>query len=414
LKAKVIIIGDELLYGRISDINGPWLAKWLDLQGIELDEILIVPDKTDDLLATFKRAWQSADLIITSGGIGPTLDDMTKSLMAIFFNKKLIPSELASKIVIENYKYYDRSWTPELNTYHHIPEDFIATKNPKGLAPGLVYQKDGKMIMAAPGVPRELQAMAEIEFLPIIKKYYPGQFQKKHRTVIRTHRVPEEKIFGELCPTLWEDLSKFGTVSSLPQIIGVDIIVTMNSDQALKNEKVIKKYISESPLNEHVWQWGNLKLPELVVKEASKKGIKFSFAESCTGGLAASRITDIPGSSEVLLSSLVTYSNDAKTNILGVGGQIIKKFGAVSEEVVKQMVVGVRDKTGADLALAFSGIAGPTGGNSLKPIGTLALAWASKSEVYSEVFYFSGDRERLKLRFSEIGLFKLLQMIRSY
>ena len=414
MKAKVIIIGNELLYGRIRDTNGPWLASWLDNQGIELDEILIVPDDTDDLLAAFERCWSSADLIITSGGIGPTLDDMTKSLMAKFFKKELIPSQTASKIVIENYKYYDRSWTPELNTYHHIPKDFLVTKNPKGLAPGLVYQDQGKMIMAAPGVPRELQAMVEEEFLPLIKEYFQGKFKKKYRTVIRTQRVPEEKIFGELCPTLWDDLSQFGSVSSLPQIIGVDIIVTMNLEDKDQNESKIKEIIAASNLAEHVWQWGNMKLPELVVKEASEKGINFSFAESCTGGLTSSRVTDIPGSSQVLLSSLVTYSNDAKTNILGVGGQTIKKFGAVSEEVAKEMVIGVRDKTGADLALAFSGIAGPTGGSEEKPIGTLALAWANKEEVFSEIFHFSGDRERLKLRFSEIGLFKLLQMIRAY
>lgn len=414
MKAKVIIIGNELLYGRIRDTNGPWLASWLDNQGIELDEILIVPDDTDDLLAAFERCWSSADLIITSGGIGPTLDDMTKSLMAKFFKKELIPSETASKIVIENYKYYDRSWTPELNTYHHIPKDFLVTKNPKGLAPGLVYQDQGKMIMAAPGVPRELQAMAEEEFLPLIKEYFQGKFKKKYRTVIRTLRVPEEKIFGELCPTLWDDLSQYGSVSSLPQVIGVDIIVTMNLEDKDQNESKIKEIIAASNLAEHVWQWGNMKLPELVVKEASEKGIHFSFAESCTGGLTSSRVTDIPGSSQVLLSSLVTYSNDAKTNILGVGGQTIKKFGAVSEEVAKEMVIGVRDKTGADLALAFSGIAGPTGGSEEKPIGTLALAWANKEEVFSEIFHFSGDRERLKLRFSEIGLFKLLQMIRAY
>ncbi|MFT6070350.1 MAG: nicotinamide-nucleotide amidase [Bacteriovoracaceae bacterium] len=414
MKAKLIIIGNELLYGRIRDTNGPWLAKWLDNQGIELEEILVVKDDEKDLLEAFERAWNSSDLIITSGGIGPTLDDMTKALLARFFKKELLPSKEAEAIVVENYKYYDRSWTPELNTYHHIPEGFIVTPNPKGLAPGLVYQAENKMIMAAPGVPRELQAMAEVEFLPLIKEYFKGRFEKKHRTVIRTSRVPEEKIFGELCPSLWKDLSAFGSVSSLPQIIGVDIIVTMSEENALKNEELIKEYIKNSNLAEHVWQWGNEKLPELVVKEALEKGIKFSFAESCTGGLAASRITDVPGSSGVLLSSLVTYSNDAKTNILGVGGQTIKKYGAVSIETVKEMVVGVRDKTGADMALAFSGIAGPTGGSVEKPIGTLALSWANKTEVNSEVFHFSGDRERLKLRFSEIGLFKLLQMIRAY
>lgn len=414
MKAHLIIIGNELLYGRISDSNGPWLAKWLDEKGIELSEIQVVPDIEEDLINAFERGWNKADLIITSGGIGPTLDDMTKSLMAKFFKKKLIPSDHAASIVVQNYKYYDREWTPELNDYHHIPEDFIVVKNPKGLAPGLVYQDQGKMIMAAPGVPRELQAMSEEEFLPLIKKFYKTKFEKKHRVVIRTHRVPEEKIFGEICPTLWEDLSKFGSVSSLPQIIGVDIIVTMSEEDGLKNEEKIVQYINNSPLKEHVWQWGNEKLPELVVKEATEKGIKISFAESCTGGLTASRITDVPGSSEILLSSLVTYSNDAKTNILGVGGQTIKKFGAVSEEVVKEMVVGVRDKTGADMAVAFSGIAGPTGGSIEKPVGTLALSWANKNDVFSEIFQFAGDRERLKLRFSEIGLYKLLQLIRAY
>ena len=176
MKAKIIIIGNELLYGRIADTNGPWMAKWLDSKGIELSEIQVLPDERDVLLKAFKDAWESVDLIFTSGGIGPTKDDMTKGLLAEFFGKEIKPSDTAAAIVVENYKYYKREWTPELNTYHHIPEGFLVTPNPKGLAPGLVYQSNNKMIMAAPGVPRELKAMLSEEFSPLIDKQFKKSF----------------------------------------------------------------------------------------------------------------------------------------------------------------------------------------------------------------------------------------------
>tara|TARA_Y100000590_G_scaffold470774_1_gene670182 strand:+ start:129261 stop:130505 length:1245 start_codon:yes stop_codon:yes gene_type:complete len=414
LKAKIIIIGNELLYGRIADTNGPWLAKWLDARGIEVCEIQVLPDEREVLLRAFEDGLKSCDLILTSGGIGPTKDDMTKSLLAEFTGKKLRPCEETAKIVIENYKYYDREWTPDLNSYHHIPEDFIATPNPKGLAPGLVFINNNKLIAAAPGVPRELKAMVEEEFAPYIDKLFKEKYSPKSRIVIRTARVPEEKIFKELCPTLWDELSQFGLVSSLPQVIGVDIVVTLSGSDPSDELVKIKKLIEKSALNEHVWQWDNTPLPELVINEARNKKLTFAFAESCTGGLTASRITDIPGCSDVFIGSLVTYSNDAKTNILGVKQQTLKKFGAVSEEVVEEMACGLLDKIGADLVLAFSGIAGPTGGSESKPVGTLALASGKKGEIEKSIFKFAGDRERLKLRFSEIGLFYLLKLIRNY
>lgn len=414
MKAKIIIIGNELLYGRIPDTNGPWLAKWLDNKGIELSDIQILPDDREVLLKAFREAWVQYDLIFTTGGIGPTEDDMTKGLLAEAFNKEIKPCEKAAKIVKENYKYYKREWTPEHNSYHHVPEDFIITPNPKGLAPGLVYNENSTMIMSAPGVPRELRAMVTDQFEPLIDKFFHSKLKLKERVVIRTARVPEETIFGELCPTLWSDLSKYGTVSSLPQVIGVDIIVTLKDHNYIDAFKKIKSLIEKTPLIDNVWHWSNQPLPELVVEEASKKKLTISFAESCTGGLTSSRITDIPGSSAVLLGSLVTYSNDAKSNILGVPQQIINKYGAVSEETVLEMAKGAKEKMGADLSIAFSGIAGPTGGSEEKPVGTLALGWSSSKETSSAIYNFSGDREHLKLRFSEIGLFQLLQMIRSY
>lgn len=414
MKASVIIIGNELLYGRIADTNGPWLAKWLDEQGIELAEIQILPDDREVLIQSLKKSWESSDIVITSGGIGPTKDDMTKGILAEFCNKKLNPSDAAAKIVAENYKYYKRDWTRELNDYHVVPDDFIITPNPKGLAPGLFYQENGKALMAAPGVPRELKAMLEEEFKPLIHKFFSDKFNKKERVVIRTARVPEEQIFNELVPDLWDELSKFGLVSSLPQVNGVDIIVTITDGNFSEKEKAIQEYVLKTPLAEKIWQWGDKSLPELIVEEATKKGITIAFAESCTGGLTASRITDIPGSSAIFLGSLVTYSNDAKSNIIGVPQHKIVEHGAVSKETVVEMVEGARDKLGADLCVAFSGIAGPSGGTKEKPVGTLALAWSNGKTTESEIYQFAGDRERLKLRFSEIGLYQLFKMIRDY
>ena len=298
LSVSMIVIGDEILNGRTTDLNGSWLSKYLFKQGLQLNSLRFIRDDVYEIHHALTAALQDSDIVITSGGIGPTLDDKTKNTLASYFNKNIVENSSVATIVAENYIRFGRTWTKETNHYHFFPEDFVATKNPKGLAPGITYfSPDKKLIMAGPGVPREFTEMVECEFMPLIRKYFQNQFKENYQTVIRTQGVPEEKIFFEMCPNLWKDLEVFGKVSSLPHTIGIDIVISYHGDlnSHEKTQKEIKELILTTPLKDHVWQWGNVSVAELVLSKAKDKNYTFAFAESCTGGLASSKITDLTG-----------------------------------------------------------------------------------------------------------------------
>lgn len=411
MNISVIIIGDEILNGRTRDLNASWLSKYLFKNGINITSIRFIRDNVDEINQALKATLLESDVVITSGGIGSTIDDKTKNTIAHYFKKDIIERADVKLIVEKNYERFNRPWNPLLNHYHFFPEDFIATNNPKGLAPGIVYfdSLNSKLVMSAPGVPNEFQAMVAEEFYPIIKKTFGNRVKENKQTIIRTQGIPEEKIFNELCPTLWKDLEFFGKVSSLPHTIGIDIIVSYQCEE--NHQNAIKQLIEKSPLAEYVWHWGAESLPEIILKKAREKKISFSFAESCTGGLTSSKITDLSGSSEVFMGGVVTYSNDAKENILGVDKKTLNKFGAVSTETAIEMAIGAREKFNTDLAVSITGIAGPTGGSPEKPIGTVVIGFATKTTSGASTFLMPGDRLRKKERFSDKALLILLVQI---
>jgi nicotinamide-nucleotide amidase len=413
MNVSAIIIGDEILNGRTKDLNASWLTGYLFKQGMNLTSIRFIRDNTEEIIGALTQGITEADVIITTGGIGPTLDDKTKNVMANFFNKKIIERDDVKKIIEKNYERFGRPWVPSMNHYHFFPEDFIATNNPKGLAPGIVYfeANKNKLIMCAPGVPNEFKSMMDEEFFPLIKKYFENKLQPNLQTIIRTEGVPEEKIFGELCPNLWSDLEKFGKVSSLPHIVGIDIIVSYHG--TISKDLEIKKVIEATPLSKHVWHWGPEQLSELVLKKALEKNLTFSFAESCTGGLASSKITDLSGSSEVFMGSVVSYANAAKEYFLDVSNDTLKNFGAVSVETAIEMATSARVKFNTDIAISITGIAGPTGGTEEKPVGTVVIGFATKTSSGAKTYLMPGDRLRKKDRFSERALLTLLEHLQS-
>lgn len=417
LNVSMIVIGDEILNGRTTDLNGSWLSKYLFKKGLSFKAIRFIHDDNDEMNKALNDSIKESDIIITSGGIGPTLDDKTKNTLASFFNKKIIERQDVAEIVTQNYSQFGRSWTPGHNHYHFFPEDFIATNNPRGLAPGIAYfeNKKKKLILAGPGVPREFSEMVELEFLPLIEKFFPERFQQNFQTVIRSTGVAEEKIFFELCPTLWQDLEKFGKVSSLPHTIGIDIVVSYNGS-VLEHEKKqadIQKLIAQSNLGPHVWQYGNLALHEMILAVARQNKLTFAFAESCTGGLASSKITDLPGASEVFMGAVVSYANQAKTHLLNVTPRTIEEFGAVSIETATQMASGARAQFKTDFAVSISGIAGPDGGSKEKPAGTVVIGYASNKISGARQFIMPGDRVRRKERFADMALLTLLELIQN-
>jgi nicotinamide-nucleotide amidase len=417
LKVSMIVIGDEILNGRTADLNGSWLSKFLFKKGLEFKALRFIHDDIDEINNALIASMNESDIVITSGGIGPTIDDKTKNTLANFFQKKISERSDVAAIVTNNYSQFGRSWTPEQNHYHFFPDDFIATNNPRGLAPGIVYfeKTKNKLVMAGPGVPREFTEIVEKEFYPLIQKYFANRFQENHQSVIRTMGVAEEKIFFELCPTLWSDLEKFGKVSSLPHTIGIDIVVSYNGDLSghKKTEEEIKKLIQNSALATHVWQYGNRAVNEMVLELATALKSTFSFAESCTGGLVASKMTDLSGSSAVFMGGAVTYANEAKINLLGVKFETLENFGAVSIEVATEMAIGALQKFKTDYAVSISGIAGPTGGSIDKPVGTVVIGFATKNKSGARKFLFPGDRIRRKERFSDMALLTLLELMKG-
>lgn len=415
----MIVIGDEILNGRTTDLNGPFLSKYLFKKGLNFKSLRFIRDDVEEINKALTDSLAESDIIITSGGIGPTLDDKTKTTLANYFGKKLIEREDVADIVTKNYINFGRTWTPGHNYYHFFPQDFIATNNPKGLAPGIVFFEDihKKLVMAGPGVPREFTEIVEQEFFPLIKKYFGHRLGEFYQTVIRTTGVSEEKIFFELCPTLWKELEHFGKVSSLPHTIGIDIVVSYKADQKEHHSKEasIKKCVEASALAPHVWQYGNIPVNELVFNKAKEMKVTFAFAESCTGGLTSSKITDLSGSSEVFMGGVVSYANSAKIEMLGVKEETLKQFGAVSLETAKEMAEGALKKFQTHFAVSLTGIAGPSGGTKEKPEGTVVIGYAginsSGNFSGSKKFQFPGDRIRRKERFSDMALLMLLHLM---
>jgi nicotinamide-nucleotide amidase len=415
MKATLIIIGDEILSGRTRDINGFWLAGFLSKVGISLSNISVVQDDEQSIHNALEIALNSNEIVFTSGGLGPTKDDITKNVLANYFNKDIIQDNESIELVTNLYKKFDRPWTTETNDYHFYPKDFQLTDNLNGFAPGLCFFNNGKALFSAPGVPREFSSMVENIFLPLIKDSNPKDILIPIKLLpIRTRGIPEEKIFSELCPNLWNDLSKVAKVSSLPHLLGVDIVLYIEEINYEEKSKEVKEIIAKTDLPQFIWQYGELELEELIVKICREKNITIGFAESCTGGLTSSKITNVSGSSSVFLGSVISYANEVKTNLLNVKEQTLINFGAVSTECAKEMAKGAREVLKSDYAISFTGIAGPGGGTEQKPVGTVGIGWSGPNETSSEVLNFKGDRIGLKERFSRAGLFKLLDQINSH
>ncbi|MEX0798232.1 MAG: nicotinamide-nucleotide amidohydrolase family protein [Bacteriovoracaceae bacterium] len=417
MKIQLITIGNELLNGKIQDRNAYWLARFCHEHDLDLIKNDIIPDNEYAFMKAFKGAWQDADLVVTSGGLGPTKDDLTKGMLARFFDKNLVESKQALEVTKKNYAKSKREYNPELQ-YSKIPEGFTAVYNKAGYAPGLFYQENRKMAAALPGVPVEFKTMFMEEILKKLKESFPKSSHIKKHVIVKTWRAPEAKIFNSLCPGLWEDLERFGEVSSLPNPLGVDIGVSITaSDQPEleMREQSVRDAVLNSALKDFIWHIGKESLEEVIVKKALEKNMTLGFAESCTGGLCASRITDIPGSSRVFAGSVVAYSNRVKEKILNVNASTLEKYGAVSSETAWEMAQGARSVLEADLVVTTTGVAGPGGGSAEKPVGTVGVGYSSQRDCAGNLHHFPEmDREDLKRIFSQIALITLLEQVELY
>lgn len=408
MKISLLAIGDELLKGETQDLNLYWIGRFLRSVGHKLQTSIFCSDQVEQINSEIENiiGHQSPDLIIISGGLGPTIDDVTKKSLSKLLGETLEESQTAKKLVEEHYQRFGKKWTPELNFYHLIPKSVTPINNPTGLAPGLFCTYKNTSIICAPGVPKEFKTM--------VKEFFHGHYREKinpqtDRLYIRTRGVPEEKIFNEIAPDLWSELSEFGSVSSYPRLTGIDVLIDQIKAEDIEK---IKELASVRLLSPYTWQIGNLSIEEFVIKKLKEKNLTVATAESCTGGLVASSLTDVSGSSEVFIGGIVSYSNDIKMDELDVSPIDLEKHGAVSEEVAKQMALGVREKYDVDISVSTSGIAGPGGGSVEKPVGTIAVGVSFKSGSYSKIYQLRNEgRKKTKDRFVVCALLSLLNFI---
>lgn len=413
MKIGFLAIGNEILQGKIQDANGIWLARFLRPLGLELSLQLVTSDDETSIKEALSFLYQSCSLVVCSGGLGPTPDDVTKASLGEFFGKgPAVFSPSARAIAEGHYQRIGRTM-PEGHGYSFLPRGFEALDNPSGLAPGLLYQESARAMLAAPGVPKEFRDMVKIHLPTLVPKSAQEELVFLN---FRTKGIPEEKIFNELCPGLWDKLGKYGSVSSLPHAYSVDVGVALRGDSATVASQAsqVRDLIFSSPLAPYIWLEGHESIEEVIVREAAAKNIRFAFAESCTGGLCSSRITNVSGASQVYWGSVVSYDNSVKENLLGVTDLLLRDHGAVSGECAKVMALGVRSNLDVDLAISLTGIAGPGGGTPRKPVGTVWIGTADRNGQQAFTYEFKGDRETLKFRFSQVALFHLLDKIRAY
>lgn len=414
MKIGLLIIGNEILEGKINDANTRQLAQFLIKENLDLSMTMTVKDQEEMIHQGLSILFDQCDVVVTSGGLGPTKDDLTKETIASWLGRKVQYSEQAFAIATKNYQRFNRMFAGKEHGYCFLPEGFEALENSTGFAPGLFTRHHNKFLISGPGVPREFKSLLDDHFVSKVLSQFPRSSQLVELYTVRTMRIPEEKIFGEVDPTLWDKLSQYGNVSSLPTIMGVDIgvkIIAASTEELQNSKSALRKIFEGSPVYPNIWQFGNVPLEELIVTKANAKKITYGFAESCTGGLCSHRVTSVSGSSQSFLGSVVCYDESVKEETLGVKKETLAKFGAVSSQTAEEMATGVAEKLKLKVAISITGLAGPNGGTPEKPVGTAFIGVFAFGKTQVHEVHFPGDREQLKMRFSQAALYHLLEEV---
>jgi nicotinamide-nucleotide amidase len=411
MRISFLIIGSEVLEGKVVEQNTHTLAHFLRDHHLELSRTMMVRDHQPEIHQALEFLYAHSELVITSGGLGPTADDITKEAIATYLQRPVSFSPAALTIAEENYQRFEKVFPGREHGYAWLPEGFVALANSTGYAPGLFGEVAGKLILSAPGVPREFRSMLEDHLLKLIS-HKLSRTEQLESVTIRTWRVPEEKIFGELDRELWGKLEQWGAVSSLPVLAGVDIVVKLRDksfeELEAKRQQVLA-IIEASPIKQYVWHYGSESLEEVIVARAREKKISLAIAESATGGLCSHRLTNVPGVSTVFPGSIISYAEAVKERELGVSRKTLSTKGVVSPETAEEMAQGIAGRMKVDLAASITGVAGPGGGSPQAPVGTAYIGVCLRGRIKSRKVQFSGDREQIKNRFAQALLMTLLE-----
>jgi len=403
MNAAILTIGQEILIGQIVDTNSSWIATQLNSIGVEVHLMLSISDSGDIIIDNINQLVNKYDLVLATGGLGPTSDDITKPALCKFFNCNLTVHEPTLQHIKNLFSSRGLPIT-ELNIKQaEVPECCEVLFNPLGTAPGMWFCINKSILVSMPGVPFEMKSIMENHVLPRISAIDSSQ-TIIHRT-IHTFGLPESFLAEKL--SIWEkELPSTISLAYLPSPTSIRLRLSSTGNNRIEIDNLIKKQIEKLKeiIPEQIFGFDDDTLPVVVGHLLRTMNAKLAVAESCTGGSISQMITTISGSSDYFCGGVVAYANEVKQSLLGVNYELISKHGAVSQQVVEAMEIGIRERLNSDYSIATSRIAGPSGGTPEKPVGTIWISVSSRKHVESKMFRFSNDRERNIIRSSATAM----------
>lgn len=405
--AEVITVGDELLIGQVVDTNSAWIGTQLNAVGIRIRQITSIQDDEAHIIQTLGEAAKRARIVLITGGLGPTRDDVTKHALCRYFDTSLVFNEDAFALIEELFRQRGRTVTASNRSQAEVPASCEVLLNKMGTAPGMWFEKDGVVYVSMPGVPYEMKYLMQEEVIPRLRRHFDTPFIL-HRTLL-TQGIGES-FLSDLIQDFEKNLPAYVKLAYLPSPGMVRLrLSARGEEQTIRREMEALVGELSNLVGEYLFGYDEQTIESVLGDLLKRKGLSIATAESCTGGYVAHLLTSVPGSSVWYMGSTVTYSYESKTEVLGVPAELIREQGAVSEAVVLEMVQNVRKKFGTDCAISTSGVAGPGGGTAEKPVGTVWIGVATPDKVFARKVLLGDNR----LRTIQVASATALNMLRK-
>lgn len=411
MNVEIIVIGDELLIGQVTDTNSGWIARELNHIGWEVTEITTVRDRSREITDALNSSFGRVDVVLMTGGLGPTKDDITKQTLCDYFGGKLVFNESVFANVEAIFRRRKLTMNDSTRNQAYVPNVCTVIQNTVGTAPVMWFERNGKVLVSMPGVPTEMKTVMKEAVISRLREYFQDHSSILHRTCLVKDFT--ESRLSETLSDFEAQLPVYIKLAYLPTPGVIRLRLTARGDEESYLQKIIDDefFKLRTILGSHLFCGSDTTLAGALGSILTERGETLATAESCTGGNIAHEITRIAGSSVYFKGSVVAYSNEVKIRVLNVSSETLSGFGAVSRETVLQMVSGVQRLLSSDCAIATSGIAGPGGGSVEKPVGTvwIAVRYGERSEA--ECFCFEGDREQVIARATQSALLMLIQLM---